>query len=99
MLYVKVHKSYRDVVAICDADLLGKHFEEDDRQINVKHSFYEGDKKTPEEALKIIKDLAREDSTFNIVGKKAIELALQAGIISKDGIKEIQGIPFALVLM
>jgi len=29
MISVKIHKSYREVVAICDLDLLGKYFDED----------------------------------------------------------------------
>ena len=27
-LYIKVHKSYRTVVALCDSEILGKKFEE-----------------------------------------------------------------------
>jgi len=40
-----------------------------------------------------------EDSTFNIIGKKSVQTALETGIITKDGIGKIADIPFALVLM
>ena len=40
-----------------------------------------------------------DDATFNIIGKKSIKTALEAGIISKEGIKKIQNIPFALIVM
>ena len=40
-----------------------------------------------------------EDATFNIVGEESIKIALKIGIINKNGIKEIQGVPFALVLL
>jgi len=43
--------------------------------------------------------MLKEDSTFNIIGKKSVNAALKAGIITKDGIKKIQGIPFALILL
>jgi hypothetical protein len=35
-MYLKVHQSYRDVVAICDSDLIGKKFEEGKRQLDIK---------------------------------------------------------------
>jgi hypothetical protein len=41
----------------------------------------------------------KEDATFNIVGKKACKLALDCGIISKEGIIKIKGVPVALVLL
>ena len=36
---------------------------------------------------------------INIIGKKSVNTAIKAGIVSEHDIKEIQGIPFALVLM
>lgn len=99
MIIVNVIKSYRDVVAICDAELLGKRFEEGKFQLDVKESFFGGDKTEEEKAIEIIKDFSREDATFNIIGEKSINTALKTGIITEDGIKKIQGIPFALVLL
>jgi hypothetical protein len=98
-MFVNVIKTYRDVVAICDKDLLGKKFEEGKFQLDVKESFYKGEETSEEEAIKIIKDMSKEDATFNIVGEEAVDTALKAEIISKEGIKKIQGIPFALVLI
>ena len=43
--------------------------------------------------------MQKEDATFNIVGNKSIKAALKAGIISEEGIKKIQGVQFALVLL
>ncbi len=98
-MLIKVHSSYRDVVAICDSKLLGKYFEEDRFQLDIKESFFGGDKKTPEEMIEMIKYYSMEDATFNIIGEKSVNAALQAGIIREDGIKKIKGIPFALVLL
>jgi hypothetical protein len=39
-----IHSSCRDVVAICDSELLGKVFEEGQLQLDVKESFYKGEK-------------------------------------------------------
>ncbi len=98
-MFVNVIKSYRDVVAICDRELLGKRFEEGKFQLDIKESFFRGKESSEEEVLEMIKKMHVEDSTFNIVGEKAIQVALNAGIISKEGIGKIENIPFALVLV
>lgn len=98
-MLVKIHKTYRDVIAICDKELLGKRFEEDKFQLDIKESFFKGEKSSKEDTIRIMQNMSKEDATFNIVGKKSVNCALQAGIISKDGIKKIDNIPFALVLM
>ena len=99
MISIKIHKSYRTVVAICDSALVGKKFEEGKRQLDVTESFYKGEKVSEESAVKIIQMQAREDATFNIVGEKSIKAAISAGIINKEGISKLGGIPFALVLV
>ena len=99
MISIKIHKTYRDVIAICDAELLGKNFEEGNFQLNLKESFYKGENIDEKKAIQIIQNQSREDATFNIVGEKSISCALKAGITNKQGIKKIQGIPYSLVLM
>jgi len=98
-MFVNVIKSYRDVVAVCDKELLGKKFEEGNSQLDIKESFFKGKELSKEEAFEIMKNMKLEDSTFNIVGEKSIQTALKAGIISENGIKKIENIPFALVLI
>lgn len=98
-MLVKIQNSYRCIVAICDSELLGKSFEEDKFQLDVKKSFFEGDEKSEKETIEIIQKMKKEDATFNIIGKKSTNAAIKAGIISKDSVKTLQGIPFALVLM
>ena len=97
-MFVKIIKSYRIIVAICDSELLGKKFEEGKFQLHIKEDFYKGEKFSEEKVVETIKRMVDEDATFNIVGKRAVNAALKAGVISRDLIGEIQGIPFALVL-
>lgn len=97
-MFLKIHQSYRDVVAVCDSELIGKKFEEDNFQIEVKESFFKGDDISGSEAMSLMKKMSMEDATFNIVGEKSVNAALNAGIISEKNINEIQGVPFALVL-
>lgn len=98
-MFVRIIKSYRDVVAICDSDILGEKFEEGQFQIDVKEGFYKGEERDEDETKEIILKMAMEDATFNIVGEKSVNLAISTGIITREGIKTIQGIPFAMVLV
>ena len=98
-MQIKIHESYRKIVALSDSNLIGEIFTQDNKQIKVKQSFFEGDEKTKEETIQIIKDMNKEDATFYIVGKESIESALEANIITKEGIITIEDIPIALVLL
>lgn len=98
-MFFKIHKSYRDVVAICDSELIGKKFEEGRFQLDVKENFFKGEKASEKEIIEIMKSMAAEDATFNLIGNKTVNAALKAEIIEEDGISEIQGVPFSLVLL
>ena len=98
-MLVNIIKSYRNVIAICDSELVGKTFEEGKKQLFVKESFYKGEEKTPEETKEIMQFMKKEDATFNLIGEEAIQAALDAKIITKAQIGKIKGIPFALVLL
>ncbi|MCH8945550.1 MAG: DUF424 domain-containing protein [Nanoarchaeota archaeon] len=98
-MLIKIIKTYRDVVAVCDKELIGKRFEEGKFQLEVKENFFNGDETDEEKAIEIMKQMSMKDSTFNIVGKKSVNTAIKAGIISGEEIRKIQNIPFALILM
>jgi len=66
MLSVRIIKTYRDVITICDSDLLGKKFLENKFQLDVKESFFKGEETTKEKTIEMIKNMTAEDATFNI---------------------------------
>lgn len=98
-MFYKIHKSYRDIVAVCDSDLIDKVFEEEEFQLYVKESFYKDKEASKEELIQVIEDMSREDAIFNFVGNESVQIALELGMIDEEGIKKIQGVPFAMVLM
>ena len=98
-MQIKIHKAYRTIIAVSDTGLLGKTFEEGKKCIEIKPSFFQGEEKTKEEIIEILKDMQKEDATFNIVGKESVECALKAGVIKKEGIIMIDNVPVALVLL
>ena len=42
-MFIKITKSYRDIVAVCDSSILGKKFEQGNLQLDLKESFYKGE--------------------------------------------------------
>ncbi|MEK6847007.1 MAG: DUF424 family protein [Nanoarchaeota archaeon] len=98
-MWIKIHKSYRTTVAICDDSLLGKRFEEGVKQLDVRESFYNGQQINKKDLIELIRREAKEDATFNIVGKESIKAAVEAGLIGKNSWKKVQRVPFVLVLI
>jgi uncharacterized protein len=98
-MYLKIHHSYRKVVAVCDADLIGKKFEEGKKQLEIKEGFFKGESFEDERVKDILKKERLDDSTFNIVGENAVKLALESEIITENNIGKVAGVPFALVLI
>jgi len=100
-MLVKLHKGTRHVLAVCDTELFGKKYFDDDgiRQVDLTGGFFKGEEKTEEEIGEIMADFKREDASFNIVGEKSCAIALKKKIIAKEGILNIAGIPIALGLL
>lgn len=98
-MLVKIHDAYRTIVAVCDTELLGKKFEEGDKQLDLTGNFFRGEEKTEEEVAEILDDAEREDAIFNLVGKQTCEVASKIGLIDENGITYIESVPVALVLV
>lgn len=97
-MWVKVHVSSRRVVAICDSNLIGKKFEQGMKQLQVTESFYKGEEMPKDDVLTLIKNEFKEGSTFNLVGKDSIKLAVKAGIIEKGSWSKVKNIPFIIII-
>ncbi len=98
-MLIKIIEAYRDIVTICDSELIGKKLEEGKFQLDLTGEFFRGEDIPEEKIIEIITKKQKDDATFNIVGEKSINAALKAGIISQEGVKKIQDVPFALVLL
>lgn len=98
-VFIKLYKSYRNVVAVADENLIGKKFEEGITQLDVRENFYKGALFEQNEAIKLMQQQIKEDATFNIVGKESIKLAQKAGVIGQGNAAKVQGIPFTLKLI
>jgi len=78
---------------ICDADLLGRTLKRDNFTLKISEKYYAQKVIEKEEA----KDLLRSANNINMVGKEIISLSANIGIGSREGVKEIDGVPFLIV--
>lgn len=93
-MYIKVHKSMqKEILAVCDEEVIGKHFEQGDLCLDVSEGFYKG-RKVEKKELEL---LFENYDNINIVGEKSIKVALEKSIINKENIIKIQGIPHAQI--
>jgi len=98
-ILLKVYESYRWVVAVCDKDVFGRKLKEGSRVLDVSGDFFKGGVFSEDEVRDEIVRCAREDATFNFVGEKSVGIARYLGLVSEEGVIEIEGVPFALVLL
>lgn len=92
-VFMKVHRAGdREVVAVCDCNLVGKCFKEKNLKLDVSERFYKGDVASQEEVINVIKDA----HTVNLVGKTSVDLGLKANIVFKENILKIKGVPHAM---
>jgi len=82
------------LVSVCDADLLGEEFENGDVSLTVEADFYDGET-AGEEA--VVASLAR-CSVANIVGARAVDLAVEHGFVEEENVLEVGGTRHAQLL-
>jgi hypothetical protein len=85
---MNLKKAGRNVLlAICDADILGKTLREGKIVFHIKEDFYKGAKVTVEEALLMI-----ENSTIvNMVGRIVVGKAIEKGYVHPEAVLNIEG--------
>jgi hypothetical protein len=94
-VYVKLQQTGKDVVlAICDAELLGKTLQEGQIVFKVKDEFYNGGKTTVDEAVSMIVNA----NIVNLVGNCCVEKAIQKGYVHSDAVLSIAGVLHAQIM-
>ncbi|MDI9610381.1 MAG: DUF424 family protein [Archaeoglobaceae archaeon] len=93
---MKIYRVRGEVlVAVCDANLVGKVFREGSLKIEVKEDFYGNE----EFGEKEVEDALRKATIANITGEMAVELAIRLGIVDKDRILRIENCPHAQMVL
>ncbi|MCC6013969.1 MAG: DUF424 family protein [Candidatus Verstraetearchaeota archaeon] len=95
-VYVRVRKTENDIlITVCDCDLLGKKIVNGKLVLNISKEFYEGEKMSKEATL----DILKKATIALFVGKTAVKYGIEAGLVHKDAIIEIGGVPYAQFVM
>ena len=93
MILISMHHSgpNKFVVALCDESLIGKTLEDKKIKLIVTERFYKGEKKSDKEMEEIIK----QSSNINFLGRESVEFGIKLGIIEKENVIKISGVPHA----
>ena len=82
------------LLAICDADILGKTLREGKIVFCVKEDFYKGARVNIEEAVSMI----RNCTIVNMVGKNVVKKAIEQGYVHPEAVLDIEGVPHAQIV-
>ncbi|MGQ9680285.1 MAG: DUF424 domain-containing protein [Candidatus Bathyarchaeia archaeon] len=95
-VYVKTMKHGRDIiVAVCDAELLGKTLQGDRVAFKVNERFYGGVQASIGEAIEAI----RRSTISNLVGKKIVEAAIAHKIVNESAVIYFGDIPHTQIVI
>ncbi len=75
------------LVAVCDEDALGETYTDGELSLTVTEEFYGGD---PADEAAVVDALARAQ-VANIVGREAVGLAVEHGIVEEANVLEVDG--------
>jgi len=93
--YVNVIRREKHVlVAVCDAEILGKTFKHGKLTFEVRESFYKGAKMQIKEAIELI----RTATNANLIGPNIVKAAIQEGLVHPQAVLNISGIPHAIIV-
>jgi hypothetical protein len=82
------------MVAVCDADILGKKFSDGKRKLEIKENFYKGILGTLEDGIQAMNDA----TIVNVLGEKIIAKMITEGLISEHSVIRICGVPHVQII-
>ena len=85
------------LVSVCDPECLGETFEEGPVSLDVTEDFYGGAEAEEADAEAVVDSLTRA-TTANIVGERAVRVAIEAGLVDEERVLEVEGTPHAQLL-
>ena len=96
MILAKVHKANdRVVLALCDSELFGKRYTEEDKQLDLTSEFFKGE---PVER-DFLEQLVHGASCILAIGKEAIAALVGMGVLQEKETRTIAGIPYAHLVL
>ena len=91
-VYMRVSETHEHyVVAMCDKGLLGKTLKHGDLRFKVSEEFYGGELVDIKDCIQHLK----KATIANMIGKRTVEAAMNAGFVHEQAILYIEGHPHA----
>jgi hypothetical protein len=82
------------LLAMCDAEILGKTLREGKIVFHVREEFYKGARVSIEEAMAVI-----ENSTIvNMIGKNVVQRSIEKGYVHPEAVLNVEGTPHAQIV-
>ncbi len=95
-MLARMHRMGGDtILAVCDKEVVGRTLKGDGRSLTVTESFYKGTQIEEETLVEWMKSA----SSMNIVGNRAVEIAIREGYASQDQAFELDGVRYLVVVM
>ncbi|HVP92703.1 MAG TPA: DUF424 family protein [Acidobacteriota bacterium] len=82
------------LLAVCDAEILGKTLKEGKIVFCITEEFYKGAKVTIEEAVTMIAN----STIVNLVGRNIVRKAIESGYVHPEAVLNIEGVPHAQIV-
>ncbi len=91
-MYLKIYRHGAEVlIAVCDSDILGKKFAEGHLRMEVSSDFFGRELASGPQV-----EAALHGATIaNLVGFRAVEHAIRLGLVERESVLSIEGVPCA----
>jgi hypothetical protein len=94
-VYAKLKKDGKNILlAICDAELLGKVLREGEIVFKITNEFYHGRKIPLDQAV----DMIKNSNIVNLIGNKCVEKAIKNGFVHPEAVLKIDGVSHAQIV-
>ena len=92
-MHINVHRTATGVIiAACDKKLIGKVLKDGDVELDLKmHAKFYGEPGTIKELTRLLEG---DFDSVNLVGEKAVSVAIKTGIVGQKDVKHIKNIPY-----
>ncbi|MBU0470907.1 MAG: DUF424 family protein [Nanoarchaeota archaeon] len=89
------NSKYGLLVVVTDSNIIGKIFEEGNRQLDLTKKFYQGELKGKEE----VKKLFEKSRHLHLTGKGAVAIGVELDLVDGEKILIVKGVPHAEVCL
>lgn len=86
------------LVSVCDRECLGETYAEGEVSLTVSEAFYGGDDAEAVEEAEVVVESLHRARVANIVGERAVGVAVDAGLVDEAAVLDVDGTRHAQLL-